>query len=332
MGRHLLLGEHEALEPTLAFFRQGRAERRSPFDRVSQSAGVGWNTGYLLSGRPPRYLREVLRIQPRYAFLLAGGNDVGGHDPYGFARRLVQMVEGLVERGVIPILGTLHPRRGRQQGRTVLSFNRAIRGIARAMDLPLIDYHHAMDQLPDQGLAGDGVHPNVQMRGSMPMGCNLSDEGLRYGNNIRNLYSLKMLHRLHTALDQAIPTTRQELPRRAGAGTEEAPYDVPVLPLSAIEELDPGAEHFYEMRIDRPFSISFRAIGFSRRHNPSIDIAGRDDGGAGHHEFETVLPGGRWRIRIRAHEGQSEPARYLLTIDAESGGEENPTRTGSGSR
>lgn len=334
MGRHVELGDHQRLGATLEFFQRGRAERRSPFERISLSAGVGWNTGYLLSGRPPRYLREVLRVRPRYAFLLAGGNDVGGHDPYGFARRLVQMVEGLVERSVIPILGTLHPRSGRQQARTVRSFNRAIRGIAGAMDLPLIDYHYAMERLTNHGLAGDGVHPNVQMRGSMPMGCNLNGEGLRYGNNVRNLHSLRMLHRLHAALDQAVPTTREELPRRSGAGAEGAPFDIPVLPFAAIEELERGDIHIYELQTDRPLLVSLRAIGFSRRHNPGIYIEGRGEAAPARQELETTLPEGGWQIQIRAHDAQPDSARYLLTIDAEpaeNGGAENPTRTGSGS-
>ena len=192
----LELGSRDAeLRESLEFFRGPR--RRNAFSRNSEAAAVGWSLRQGLAGRPSRIMREIRALSPRYALVLFGGNDVQGRNEIVFAERLDQVVEELSEHGVIPILGAVLPRLDDpEMDHWASRYNQVSRAVAAAWEIPYIDYHRAVRDLPHAGLAHDGVHPNVFLDGGRGRPCILNQDGLRHGQNQRNLWTLTMLDRL----------------------------------------------------------------------------------------------------------------------------------------
>ena len=73
---------------------------------------------------------------------------------FHFADQLWNIVDYLTERGVVPVLFTIPPRKDKlKAGVWVPRYNAAIRGIAQARSVPLVDYHLALRKLPGGGLA-----------------------------------------------------------------------------------------------------------------------------------------------------------------------------------
>jgi len=328
-GNRVDLGDFSELESTRAFFAGGRAARTSPFQRESLSAGVGWHTGYLLSGHPPRFLREIRRIKPRYAFLLVGGNDVAGEDPFGFTRRLVRMVDDLIARNTIPILGTLQPRRHRPAADAVISYNRAIRAVADAKRLPIIDYFTAMQSLPHQGLAGDGVHPNVKMRGPVGLGCDLSEEGLLFGTNTRNLLSLQMLDRLHKTLDDDEIDSDTQTPELTAHGEPQEEVRILRLPYAQVIPISNNSfTHRFVITLEDTQNLHFRAVALCddetgcprRRTDPLIQVAGSSPSTPAS-EGNVRLPAGETTFLVQPSNRRSRTRLYLfqLQVDSENG-------------
>ncbi|MGB8331508.1 MAG: SGNH/GDSL hydrolase family protein, partial [Polyangiales bacterium] len=224
------LGEHEELAATVRYFNGAEI---SSFDRASQAAGVSWNLRYVLSGRPAKFRQELEATQARWALILFGGNDAQNENERIYVRRLVYLVEQLEEMGVVPVLGSALPRRSPSKDRWVERFNAITQAVAAHWALPYIDYHRALEVLPRKGLAGDGVHPNVLGPGGLRAACHLTEEGLRYGNNVRNFLTLQMLDTLRTTIAVAGADT--------GVGTGASTGSFPVSALVSKPELPPVA-------------------------------------------------------------------------------------------
>ena len=184
------LGEHGHLAKTIDYFNTGR---RNSFNRPSEAAGVSWNLRYVLGGRPANFRQEINATQARWALVLFGSNDAQNENERVYLKRLVYLVEQMEEMGVVPILGSALPRRNKYKNRWIHRFNLITEAVAKHWALPYIDYHAALSALPRKGLARDGVHPNVLPPGGLKNTCNLTQRGLRYGNNVRNLQTLQML-------------------------------------------------------------------------------------------------------------------------------------------
>jgi hypothetical protein len=211
-GPDVDLGPHGELAPTLDAFRAASVAGGNVFMRTSEAAGVGWSLRQGMTGRPSRVQREIRTLRPRFALAFFGGNDVQAMNPRVYARRLIALVEDLTEQGVIPILGAIQPRRSREMEPWVQRYNSITASVAQAFDLPYVDFHQAMLPLPGLGLAADGVHPNVFRRGPRMLPCDLTDEGLVGGHNIRNLLTLQVLHQVRQALDGPTGAARRERP------------------------------------------------------------------------------------------------------------------------
>lgn len=187
------LGDHPDLQETIDHFRTGR---RNSFNRRSLAAGVSWNLRYVLGGRPAHFRQEINATGARWALVLFGGNDAQNQNERVYARRLVYLVEELAAIGVVPVLGSAPPRRNKTKDRWIQRFNTITQAVATHWHLPYVDYHGAMSELPRRGLARDGVHPNVLGHGGLRRACQLTERGLRYGNNLRNFLTLEMLNAL----------------------------------------------------------------------------------------------------------------------------------------
>jgi hypothetical protein len=185
------LGARHDLRPTLERLNRGR---NSSFTRASIATAVGYNLRHVLGGRPPLVLREVRAMNPRFALVFMGPNDVMGKNPHVYERRLHAAVEMLLSQGVMPIVGSIPPRpRNKEIDRWVAAFNEATVRVAEARVIPYVDFHAAMVPVPGFGLARDGVHPNVYREGSKSKPCDFGAAGLAHGQNVRNLLVLDAL-------------------------------------------------------------------------------------------------------------------------------------------
>jgi hypothetical protein len=190
---HVDLGQRPELQDTIDFFGTGRG---NPFRRQSQAAGVNWNLRYVLAGKPANFRKELRATNARWALVLFGSNDAQNENERVYFERLVYLVEEMIELGVVPVLGSALPRRNRTRSLWIDRFNLITDAVAKHWSLPYIDYNAALRALPRKGLARDGVHPNVLPPGGLKNACVLTEEGLRYGNNVRNLLTLDTLAQL----------------------------------------------------------------------------------------------------------------------------------------
>lgn len=199
---HVDLGRRPELQGAIDFFGTGRS---NPFRRQSQAAGVSWNLRYVLGGRPANFRKELRATNARWALVLFGSNDAQNENERVYLERLVYLVEEMVELGVVPVLGSALPRRNRTRNLWIDRFNLITEAVAEHWSLPYIDYNAALRALPRNGLARDGVHPNVLPPGGLKNACVLTEEGLRYGNNVRNLLTLETLAQLMATTPRAEP-------------------------------------------------------------------------------------------------------------------------------
>jgi len=275
------LGDHAALAETLGYFRAGDAAGATPFARVSLAAQGGWTTADLLAGDPPPLDRELTAIAPRYALVMLGTNDARfGRTADAFGADLWTVVERARRAGAIPILSTLPAMHGDPGGNAQIGvFNRVIRAIAQGCALPLVDLHLALSALPDDGIGPDGIHPTAAPEGA----CVLSDAGLHYGYNLRNLVSLEALDRARRA--RRGETLDASAQRRAGSGTHADPFraELPIADMADTRAGDAGLAHYagcalaapgreVVYRLDLPAAVTIDAYVIDR--DPvDVDVA-----------------------------------------------------------
>jgi hypothetical protein len=215
-----------AAQTVIDWFREAEpgARRRKHRDsfRAPRAAKVGARAHWplLAGGGVPSPLRGALdALDPSIAVVLLGTNDatrrVGPPEEIGseLAADLSRVVDALEERGVVPVLSTL-PRHGLQSElprcggspanpsnwQLTVQTNAASAAVARLAcerHLPLVDLRHALDALPNHGLARDGIHPSVYGGGAGM----LTEEGLSCGYNARNYLTLRMLTQLQQAME-----------------------------------------------------------------------------------------------------------------------------------
>jgi hypothetical protein len=63
--------------------------------------------------------------------------------------------------------------------------------MARQFEIPLWDYWHALQTLPNQGISADGIHPSAPPDGFTGR---FTPANLQYGYTIRNLTALQALN------------------------------------------------------------------------------------------------------------------------------------------
>jgi hypothetical protein len=182
------------------------------FTRMSLAAERGWTAANALTpfGDPvpdpacasPPYdvplVCELHLLHPSIALVMFGTNDAEhSRDPARFVRELNTIVSTSVETGVIPILSTIPPRPGDvEMDARVHLYNQAIVKVALTEHVPLVNYWRALVEghAINEGIGGDGVHPTVASRCTPHCeATDFSDDGLRYGFDVRNLTTLQAL-------------------------------------------------------------------------------------------------------------------------------------------
>jgi hypothetical protein len=196
------LGDHPEMGPTIQYFSQFQFGDRNSMNRASLSAVAGWSASQALENYPDAPLvQELNAISPLYAVVMYGTNDLERVDVPTYLMNMNRIVDIIEMHDTVPVLSTIPPRMdGEPYASRVLMWNDAIRSLAQARHVPLIDFWLALQQATGYGMSPDGIHPAVYVNPADPNtdGCDFSGDALQFGYNVRNLTTLQMLTRLRT--------------------------------------------------------------------------------------------------------------------------------------
>jgi hypothetical protein len=246
---HVRIPSDSDLAPTIRHFRtavttalnyEGKEETVTPLGRFSIAAQVGAGAQWALGNAADSPVdREIAAMQPLFAWVAYGSNDVGqggspGSDFFDkigtFQGSFFQLVDRVVSKGIIPVLRTLPPRLsdGGDYQFVVPAMNALIRAKAASMQTPLFDFYGALVHSPylpspiqrgehrdnDWGIGNDGLHPSQGIYTQYCYGDAATPEaGLNTGYAVEALGALRGLHRAVSAvvvgvesLDDASPS------------------------------------------------------------------------------------------------------------------------------
>jgi hypothetical protein len=251
------LGDYAWLQTTIDYYQQGYVDGRTPFSRVSQCTRENFASWDLLSMNllPP----EIAATNPSLAFVMFGSIDIlttGTFDPsprndwlrfreYGQA--MLDIEDMLIAAGIVPVVISMPPRAWKGapviQASTYVAITRAI---AQGRQTPFVDFHSPMERLADKGLDPDGLHITQYDIGMTTANCVFSDEGLKHGYNLLNLYGLQALERVKLIVADGAWELDESAPVLAGKGTTDAPFEVPSLPFSDLRDLANATSRTFE--------------------------------------------------------------------------------------
>lgn len=177
------LGEYAYLQDVIDAFRGSH-------ERTSLAAMSGFNASSVFSPlwsdrtqcEPDESPLECeIRVnKPIIAIITLGTNDV--YHPDEFEPQMRKIIEFLIDKGVIPILGTKADNLEQDH-----SINITIVNLAEEYDIPLWNFWRAVQPLPNHGLQNDGAH--------LTWGKNYFDDQFSMSKawTVRNLTALQAL-------------------------------------------------------------------------------------------------------------------------------------------
>ncbi len=252
-GKRVRLDKWENLSPTIEHFRFGDADGTDPFRRRSVAAVSGWSALHTLRGEPSPLDAELEAIDPRFALVMYGTNDIERCDIDEYAENLFAIVAHLVEEGVVPIVSTIPPRDDRlRSDRWVPAYNGVVRAVAQAHQVPLVDFHLAVDALKRHGLGPDRLHPSTWRPRKRARACDFRPSGLRHGYNRRNLVTLAALDIVRRVVVDGEPAPDPPHPFPDAGGTADDPIPVHALPFT---DHDKTGGVVYSLKLERPTLI-----------------------------------------------------------------------------
>jgi hypothetical protein len=339
-GSEIELGSFSDLQSTLDFFSAGDAAGSTPYERSSIAAETGRFASWVVSGNPSPLQQEADALIPEIALVAFGENDASLLSLSSYAQPLLQAVDELLDRSVIPVIVSPGPCQSCAGGPDRIErFRQMARAVAQARQVYFIDLHLALQELPDFGLAVDGVHPNVYSPDG-PMACNFTSAGLEFGYNMLNLVVLQALSRIRSVFDQPDGVPDPEANVRLGHGSVQAPFHVTSLPYASsgliteqgLDEVDSfsaclqdgatsGPEHVYRLDFEGPGTLQIEVVS-----NQPADIDAwlfRDDTeGTSCVQFinqsiERSVSAGTWFIVLEAFDdmGTVRHGEYVMTVD-----------------
>lgn len=218
----LELGRYAGLKETVDFFRQRRlstgvtpgfCERENSFSRESVATRSG-KTSLWPMEEPSVLEQELNATRPGWLLVMFGTNDArDAHTAEQYRDAMNAIITKSQARGAVPILYTVPPRLDDPVlNQRVEIYNSVLYQLSRSRHVPLINFWRAMQQptMVNRGLIGDGVHLGVldvvyDQLGYVLGGTSgwvsshnataLTQEGLSYGANLRNLITLQTLKR-----------------------------------------------------------------------------------------------------------------------------------------
>lgn len=204
----LRLGGYENLGWAAQWFSQAMARTNNSFANESLAARGGWTSydvldpskavpGICNGGATPLEC-ELGVTRPSVALIMIGTNDLAHGNVAGFAANLNRIMTITENFGVIPVLSTIPDRHDNPElGNRVAAFNDVIIRTALAHGAPLWNYWLAIQNLGNNGLSTDGVHPSVPPDQNTAV---FDAFHLQYGFTMRNLTALQVLNNLMPVL------------------------------------------------------------------------------------------------------------------------------------
>ncbi|MGD8813680.1 MAG: LysM peptidoglycan-binding domain-containing protein [Anaerolineales bacterium] len=199
-SRRYALHEYAYLQGVIDYYVAGWARTHTSFANASLAAEVGWSSLHVLDadmsdpdqcGQNETPLAcEYRHVNPSVAVIMLGTNDLPGMPIGMYEAAMRDIIEISLAEGIIPLVSTIPPLHWSGMEPRVLAFNGILTDLAQEYGIPLMDYWAALQDLPNQGIGSDGVHP--AMAPDHEDG-NLSPENLRYGIPMRNLLTLQAL-------------------------------------------------------------------------------------------------------------------------------------------
>ena len=133
---------------------------------------------------------EYRLVQPAVALIMLGTNDVPYTPDDEFDADMRRVIEFSLERGTLPVVSSLPPLfRTGLEGRAE-QLNAILFRLAQEYQIPFWDFWASLQGLPNEGMAGDGVHPSWAPAGH---NADFTPEYLQYGMVVRNLTALYVL-------------------------------------------------------------------------------------------------------------------------------------------
>lgn len=317
--------DRRPLDDAVAFF-QG-------YSRDSAAAVVGWSAFAPLDGAPTPLDVEVDATSPAFATVMFGTNDIQRGSITGYADDMLDLVDALLARGVLPILSTIPPRDDSSSADTqVPRYNLVVRAIAEARVVPFFDLERRLRPLAGHGIGPDNLHLEQDGRGA----CVLDATGIGHGYNVRNLLALQALGRIKRAVIDGDTAPDADEPARPGTGSPEDPFIVDGLPFTAALDTttsphhtidsypacssanESGAELFWRLSLATPARV--HALVFDRGA-VDIDIHLLDDSGACLDRDDTEvaidLPAGEHTIVLDTFVSDAQAGEALLVVYAD---------------
>lgn len=235
----LELGASTRVMPTIEHFRLGDAAGTTPFDRPTIAAEVGKTASWVIDGSPSPLDQEIAALNPRFAFVNYGTNEMQMASTYaralpGFYESLSQVLDQLEGAGIVPIVTGLNPRGDNPEAaHWAHTFDAVTRALAEDRQLPYVSLLRSTEDLPDAGLVSDGIHGNAYLVDGQFQPCLFTEEGLGYSYNVRNQLSIEALHDLRSAVLEGRDTFEAPpLEPVRGSGSADDPFIVDRLPFT----------------------------------------------------------------------------------------------------
>jgi hypothetical protein len=342
-GRRLDLDGRDDLAATLAWFLEGDADGTTPFARATKAAESGEDAVWAISGDPSPVERELGEINPRFAFVNYGTNDMGGAGSLSLAlvrfhAAMSELLDGLEREGIVPLVSGLNPRGDlTSYARWVPTFDAVTRAMAEERQLPYLSMYAASSPLPNLGLISDGIHGNVYTANGAIEPCVFDALGLGWNYNVRNLESLRLLDEARRAVYEGNTGAPGGRPPMIGTGTHADPFIIDGLPFFHAADTRLGESRFHSYpacdqgqdeggpeivyRLDPDSPLPLRAVVLD---GPDVDIdvhllsgqAAADCVARHDRVVEAPLAAGEVRIVLDSFVsgGTPQSGRYLLVL------------------
>ena len=223
---------------TIEAFREGDADGTTPFDRETVAARVGRTASWVIGGNPSPLDSEITAINPRFAIVNYGTNDMGMGTTYYSAltpyyENMSELLDQITDQGIVPIITGMNPRTDNASAALwVPTYDTINRGMAQARQIPYINLYLAVKDLPDQGLVSDGLHGNVYRHSGRAQGCIFTTEALQFNYNVRNLHTIGVLDQVYRTVVLDMPAPDLATNVLTGEGSPDSPYIIDELPFT----------------------------------------------------------------------------------------------------
>lgn len=186
------LGPYTHLEPTVAFFNGSFAPPsvagRAGFSALSVLDALWADTAQCQPGESPLWC-EYRLTRPGVAVIMFGMNDVYNLAPEQYEQALRRVVELSIRHGTVPLVSTFAANPEGDRWLAALELNRRTVAVARAFDVPLVNFWLAARDLPHGGMASDNLHLSY----SGTPAVSFHGEETQWGFSARNLVTLQAL-------------------------------------------------------------------------------------------------------------------------------------------